>query len=36
LDGLVLTPVGRNRSENPFVHAEAATAHRCKGGRRRW
>jgi hypothetical protein len=36
LDGLVLTPVGRNRSENPFVRAEAAAAHRCRGGRRRW
>jgi hypothetical protein len=34
--GLVLTPVGRNRSENPFVHAEAAAAHRCRGGCRRW
>jgi hypothetical protein len=36
LDGLVLTPVGRNRSENPFVRAEAVVAHRCRGGRRRW
>jgi hypothetical protein len=36
LDGLVLTPVGRYRSENPFVRAEAATAHRCRGGHRRW
>jgi hypothetical protein len=27
LDGLVLTPVGRNRGEDPFVRAEAATAH---------
>jgi hypothetical protein len=36
LDGLVLTPVGRNGSEDPFVRAEAAAAHRCRGGRRRW
>jgi hypothetical protein len=36
LDGLVLTPVGRNRGEDPFVRAEAASAHRCRGGRRRW
>jgi hypothetical protein len=36
LDDLVLTPVGRNRGENPFVRAEAATAYRCRGGRRRW
>jgi hypothetical protein len=36
LDGLVLTPVGRNGSENPFVHAEAAATHRCRGGRRHW
>jgi hypothetical protein len=36
LDGLVLTPVGRNRGEDPFVHAEAAAAHRCRGGRLRW
>jgi hypothetical protein len=36
LDGLVLTPVGKNGSENPFVRVEAAAAHRCRGGRRRW
>jgi hypothetical protein len=36
LDGLVLTPIGQNKSENPFVRAEAAAAHRCRGGCRRW
>ena len=36
LDGLVLTPVGRNSGEPPFVRAEVAAAHRCRGGRRRW
>jgi hypothetical protein len=36
LDGLVLTPVGRNRSENPFMRAEAAVARWCRGGRCRW
>jgi hypothetical protein len=36
LDGLVLTPVGRNRGEDPFVRAEAAVAHQCRGGRHRW
>ncbi|XP_020404889.1 uncharacterized protein [Zea mays] len=36
LDGLVLTHVGQNRSEDPFVRAEAAAAHRCRGGRRCW
>jgi hypothetical protein len=25
-----------NRSENPFVRAEAAAAHQCRGGCRRW
>jgi hypothetical protein len=25
-----------NGSENPFVRAEAAAAHRCRGGHRRW
>jgi hypothetical protein len=33
---LVLTLVGRNRGEDPFMRAEAAAAHRCRGGRRRW
>jgi hypothetical protein len=36
LDGLVLTPVSRNKGKDPFVCAEAAAAHRCRGGRRRW
>jgi hypothetical protein len=36
LDGRVLTPVDRNRSENPFVRAEAAATHWCRGGRSRW
>jgi hypothetical protein len=35
LDGLVLTPV-EDGSEDPFVRAEAAAVHRCRGGRCHW
>jgi hypothetical protein len=40
LDGHVLPPVGRNGSENPFMHVEvvaaAGEATSCKGGCLRW
>ena len=40
LDDLVLTPVGRNRGEDPFVRAEvvavAGEAASCRSGCLRW